>query len=218
MNHGLCECGCGQLTAIAQWTNTAKGWVRGEPKRFVNGHQSPCGPDNHNWRGGLVVDQDGYIRERVAAESYKLAHHSVAERALGRPIPSGVVVHHVNEDRQDNRPGNLVICQDQSYHQLIHRRSRALRACGHAGWLLCRFCKQYEDPANMHVSRARPWQAHHRECEARNQRERRRRRAKEKAQTPQARGSRPTGDPQGSLLGGGHAPVGDGTTYREESA
>lgn len=33
---------------------------------------------------------------------------------------------HVNGDPQDNRPANLVICQDQSYHQLIHQWARAL--------------------------------------------------------------------------------------------
>lgn len=212
MSRGLCECGCGQRTAIARWTNTAKGWIRGQPKRFVNGHQSPKGAANHNWHGGVRIDEDGYIRELVSVGSYKLAHHTVAERALGRPIPAGVVVHHVNEDRKDNRPANLVICENQSYHQLLHRRARALRACGHAGWLPCRFCKEYEDPANMHVSRARPWQAHHRECEARNQRERRR-----KAQATQARRARAEGGAQGSLLVGGHAPLGDGTTNREKS-
>lgn len=34
----LCECGCGAPAPIAKYTNSGKGWVKGEPKRFVNGH------------------------------------------------------------------------------------------------------------------------------------------------------------------------------------
>ena len=34
----LCECGCGQHTYLAKQTSAEKGWVKGEPKRFVHGH------------------------------------------------------------------------------------------------------------------------------------------------------------------------------------
>jgi hypothetical protein len=34
-----CECGCGEFTLKMPQNLTAKGWVRGEPFRFVNGHQ-----------------------------------------------------------------------------------------------------------------------------------------------------------------------------------
>lgn len=33
-----CHCGCGQKTQIAKQTRAARGWIRGEPKRFVAGH------------------------------------------------------------------------------------------------------------------------------------------------------------------------------------
>jgi 5-methylcytosine-specific restriction endonuclease McrA len=34
----LCECGCGQFTFLAPRTSAEKDWVKGEPKRFVHGH------------------------------------------------------------------------------------------------------------------------------------------------------------------------------------
>lgn len=35
---GRCQCGCGQGTRLAPHTHRARGWVRGEPMRYVYGH------------------------------------------------------------------------------------------------------------------------------------------------------------------------------------
>ncbi len=62
----------------------------------------------------------GYVREHVL----------VAEKALGHYLPEGAIVHHVDEDVQNNKPNNLVICQDNAYHRLIHVRMRVVRHGG----------------------------------------------------------------------------------------
>lgn len=36
----LCECGCGQLAPIAKRTSTFHGWKKGQPKRFISGHNN----------------------------------------------------------------------------------------------------------------------------------------------------------------------------------
>ncbi len=82
-------------------------------------------------------------------EGYVLQHRLIAEKILGKPLPEGAEVHHVDGNGQNNEHTNLVICQDSAYHWLLHRRKRAMDACGHADWLKCRFCGNYEDPANL---------------------------------------------------------------------
>jgi hypothetical protein len=34
----LCECGCGQPAPIAKWTDKRRGYVEGQPQRFIKGH------------------------------------------------------------------------------------------------------------------------------------------------------------------------------------
>jgi hypothetical protein len=43
----------------------------------------------------------------------------------------------------------LVICEDNAYHMLLERRTKAYKACGHASWRKCTFCQKYDDPNNM---------------------------------------------------------------------
>jgi hypothetical protein len=95
----------------------------------------------------------GYRRMRVAGDRKELEHRLVAERALGRALPAKAMVHHVDGDRANNAPGNLVICPSQAYHSLLHQRQDALDACGHPGWLKCFICGEYGPPEEVRAAR-----------------------------------------------------------------
>lgn len=80
-----------------------------------------------NWHGGSFRHEQGYIRVHVGDGKYKMEHVLFAEKALGKPLPPEAVVHHVNGDPGDNKtPWNLVVCPDQDYHLLLHRRAQEL--------------------------------------------------------------------------------------------
>ena len=156
----VCECGCGGHVVMA---------------RFLRGHNFHVriGALHPNWKGGVVQLIGGYVgvlkpeHPRASTSTgYVREHILVAEHALGRPLPPKAQVHHVNRITHENAGSNLVICQDNAYHSLLHQRQRAYEACGHAEWRRCPYCKQYDDPANMWISKSYRRSARHRSCQA----------------------------------------------------
>lgn len=100
--------------------------------------------------GSGCLEPSGYIQFRGMNGGKGMRGHIVAaERALGKKLPFGCRVHHVNEVRSDNSPENLVICPDEAYHKLLHVRTRALNECGNANWIRCAYCRKYDDPKNI---------------------------------------------------------------------
>lgn len=77
-----------------------------------------------NYGTHKIKHEQGYIMV-WNGKKYEMEHVLMAEAALGKKLPENAVVHHVNEKPWDNEtPFNLVVCPDQEYHFLLHKRAK----------------------------------------------------------------------------------------------
>lgn len=86
----------------------------------------PVGPyggdQNPAWNGGKTIDKSGYVlrlcRDHPYANNagYVREHRLVMEKTLGRYLLPSEVVHHLNDDKQDNRPSNLKLYATNGKH------------------------------------------------------------------------------------------------------
>jgi hypothetical protein len=127
MDPFLCECGCGQPTPIAKRTRSLRGQVKGEPLRFINGHNSRLlSPDEQrrrcSFRNKDALRYTGSPHNYVKLKGRHI-HRIVAEEMLGRSLTSKEVVHHKDGNKWNNAPENLEV-MSQSQHVRIHNMER----------------------------------------------------------------------------------------------
>lgn len=97
---GLCHCGCGGQTNLATKTQSDKGIINGQPRKFINGHQCRLSPVDYVideatgcWIWQLASTNGGYGLTRVDGGRV-YAHRLFYERAKG-PIPERFQVDHL---------------------------------------------------------------------------------------------------------------------------
>lgn len=177
--YGYCHCGCGEKTKLNRWANKTRGYLKGEPRRFIHNHHCK-GENGSKWKGGRVFGGgDGnYVRilqkdnPRASRQGYVYEHILSLADSLGTDIPASCVVHHKDRNTQNNNPDNLVLCQDQSEHAKIHVEERIFAECGHSDWRRCRYCHQLDSLENLKSYSWKGQMSHyHNECNNRYHRE-----------------------------------------------
>lgn len=120
--YGLCQCGCGQPAPIAKRTVTSRGRFKGQPLRFIHGHNTrgmdrskPVKTDRYRvedrgyetpcWIWLLNKSQVGYGKVRVKGKDL-LAHRVSYEEHVG-PIPEGLQLDHLCSQRDCVNPEHL---------------------------------------------------------------------------------------------------------------
>lgn len=136
-----CLCGCGVQTPNALRSRARLKQIKGQPLPYVPGHRPKKAVTVsyraiHHRKEGLLED----------------LHRLRAEAALGRPLPTGAIVHHADGTKGDSSP--LVICQDHAYHMLLHVRMRVRAAGGNPNTdHICGLCKRVRPISAMGASK-----------------------------------------------------------------
>jgi len=105
--------------------------IRDKYGRFVKGHEVPNGwikkcKEKDNWQRGKerynwkeIVNQGGYNFCSIGNGKYIREHHKIWIVHNQCLIPTGYVIHHVNEDKSDNQIENLK-CLSRAEHLRLH--------------------------------------------------------------------------------------------------
>lgn len=97
---GMCQCGCGEKAPISNQTRKSQGAVKGEPRRFIRGHDKQKGfwerfdgkdPDEC-WLWTGATNHLGYGQKRVDGVT-RMTHRLAWEKAHGS-IPDDLEICH----------------------------------------------------------------------------------------------------------------------------
>lgn len=73
-------------------------------------------------RSALSLSKRGTGERRTYEKTNgRHVHRLVAEQILGRKLLPGEVVHHINSDKRDNRPENIMVFKNQAEHARWHK-------------------------------------------------------------------------------------------------
>ena len=92
-----------------------------------------CREDHPRWNGGKGITHDGYIRVYTDPYTRDYEHRVIMEKHLGRKLRPDEHVHHINEDKSDNRIANLKIVTNEEHRKTYHRSDFPDRVCSICG-------------------------------------------------------------------------------------
>lgn len=96
----------------------------------------------------MAINNTGYVTHNRRGKTI-LEHVQIVEAVIGRELPEQAVVHHWDGDKTNNINANLLVCPNEAYHRLIHRRMRAMKESGNPNFRRCHLCGKWDDPSNL---------------------------------------------------------------------
>ncbi len=90
------------------------------------------GERGHNWRGGRRI-LGGYVliycpeHPRADKRHYVPEHWLVWEKAHGKPLPKGWIIHHLNGIKNDNRLCNLQALPNKKHYLVLQSKAKRIQ-------------------------------------------------------------------------------------------
>lgn len=98
-------------------------WVNHCSTICGNSTNKQFGQKHWRWKGGRAEAASGYILIRHNTRKYVPEHRFLMEQLLGRKLTSNEVVHHINENKSDNRLENLQVLS-RAEHASHHHKGK----------------------------------------------------------------------------------------------
>lgn len=139
---GYCQCGCGGKTPISERTVAKKGLVRGEPRRYIKGHNAYRTIDEKFWSHVAVAGPDecwlwtasksrlGY--GRAYYEDKHTEAHRVSWAIHFGSIPTSINVCHKCDNPACINPAHLFLGTDKENMADKYKKGRANHPKGEA--------------------------------------------------------------------------------------
>lgn len=84
--------------------------------------------------------------KKVGSNGWDWEYRVEFEERTGIKLPPRAAIHHFTKVQ-------LVACQDQSYHMLLHRRTEAYRATGNPNLRKCGRCGEWKTPDSFYYTK-----------------------------------------------------------------
>lgn len=94
----------------------------------INMSKNRRGKNHSQWKGGKKASL-GYIKvykpnhPMAQKGEYVLEHRLIMEKILGRPLKPYEVVHHIDGNKKNNKPSNLMLFRNQSEHFQMNKNA-----------------------------------------------------------------------------------------------
>src|SRR3990167_938541 len=101
-------------------------WRKHMIKDFVKYNKEHSREKHWNWKGGRTITPEGYVlthmpeHPKSKPNGYIYEHRLIMEKKIGRYLHRWEIVHHIDGNRQNNKPENLKLVRGNSQHKKLH--------------------------------------------------------------------------------------------------
>lgn len=115
---GICNCGCKESIPVRNKRQSLARYTKGHNMKFLT---TKTGAECYNWKG-WYINESGYRMISIGVKERRREHRIVYETFYKCCLLPWSIVHHINEDKLDNRIENLEGMMRRQHPPLHNKR------------------------------------------------------------------------------------------------